>query len=344
MFKGIDLFSDTATRPSDVMKQAMFDAPLGDEQLGEDLTTKKLEEVMAKKLGLSAALFLPSATMANQIAVKLHTEAGDEVIGYESSHVFNAEAGAMAFHSHVQARMVPSENGFFGAADIKKRYREKVLYNSPRTSLLVVENTTNAGGGQAWPLEKLKEVTECAKDLRLKTHLDGSRIFNASVKSGCSLSQLAHGFNSVTICFSKALGCPAGACLVFEEEHFHRVRRLKQMFGGSLRQSGMFAAAALFALDHHVDDIALDHQKASILAEGFSKIPAIKLKHQQPSTNMIFFSLNDGYDANNFYQRALEKGLRFSYFAYNQFRAVTHRDVSMEDISQAVKIVEKILI
>lgn len=344
MFKGIDLFSDTATRPSQAMKQAMMEAPLGDEQLGEDPTTKKLEALMAEKLGLSAALFLPSATMANQIAVKCHTEPGEEVIGHEQCHIFNAEAGGAAFHSHIQARMIQSPTGIFGAEDIKKCFRESVTYNSPKSALVIVENTTNAGGGCAWPLSKIKEVVSCANGLGLKAHLDGSRLFNAAVKNKCALHELSEGFDSVTICFSKGLGCPAGAVLAFNEQHFKRMRKFKQVFGGSLRQSGMLAAAALYALEHHIEDLALDHEKALVLAQGMQKIPGLMVEHGDPSTNMVFFALDQKHCPNGLYDAWLHKGLRFSRSSFNRFRAVTHRDISMENIGKALEIMTQTLI
>lgn len=345
MFKGIDLFSDTATRPSQAMKQAMMEAPLGDEQLGEDPTTKKLEALMAEKLGLSAALFFPSATMANQIAVKFHTEPGEEIIGHEQCHIFNAEAGGAAFHSHAQVRMIPSSTGIFGAEDIKKCFRESVSYNSPKSSLVIVENTTNAGGGCAWPLSKLKDVVACAKNLGLRAHLDGSRLFNAAVKNACTLQELAQGFDSVTICFSKGLGCPAGALLAFNEQHFKRIRKFKQVFGGCLRQSGMLAAAALYALDYHTEDLAFDHQKALALAQGMQKIPGLLVENADPSTNMVFFALDQkNCNPDRFYEAWLSRGLRFSRSNFNRFRAVTHRDISMTDIDKALEIMAQTLI
>jgi threonine aldolase len=345
MFKGIDLFSDTATKPSAAMKQAMMEALLGDEQLGEDPTTKKLETMMAERLGKSCALFFPSATMANQIAVKLHTEPGDEVIAHEHCHIFNAEGGGAAFHSHVQARMIPSKSGIFGADEVRLRFRDRPSPNSPKTGLLIVENTTNAGGGCAWPLAMLQEVTDYAKSKGIKSHLDGSRLFNAAVKTECDAAHLAAGFDSITICFSKGLGCPSGAVLAFDAKDFARVRKLKQIFGGAMRQSGMLAGAALFALEHHLPDLAQDHEKATRLAQGLAKIPGILVEDLNPSTNMVFFSLApQGGDPAAFNELTKARGLRFSCFDENRFRAVSHRDLSMADIEKALEIVADIVV
>lgn len=339
MFKGIDLYSDTATKPSAAMKQAMLEAPVGDEQLGEDPTTKKLETTMAERLGKSCALFFPSATMANQIAVKLHTEAGDEVIAHEHCHIFNAEGAAAAIHSHVQARMIPSKTGIFGADEIRTRFRKSSSPNSPRTGLLIVENTTNAGGGYAWPLGVLDEVVAATKYLSLKSHLDGSRLYNAAVKSQCDVARLSAGFDSVTICFSKGFGCPMGAILAFDAKDWARVRKLKQIFGGSMRQSGMLAAAALFALEHHCEGFALDHEKATRLAQGLAQIPGLMVEDQSPSTNMVFFRVAR---PEAFNEASQARGLRFSHFGEDRFRAVTHRDLSLKDIDVALEIVADI--
>lgn len=344
MFKGIDLYSDTATRPTLGMKQAMLEAIVGDEQLGEDPTTAKLERIMAERLGKSAALFFPSSTMANQIGVKLHTEPGDEVIGHEYCHIFNAEAGGAAFHAHVQARMIANYTGIFGAEEIRARFRENASPNSPRSALVIVENTTNATGGTVWPLTMLNEVIACSQALGLKTHLDGSRIFNAQIKTQCELSRLSAGFDSITVCFSKGLACPTGAILAFDEVQLPKVRKLKQVFGGSMRQSGMLAAAALYALDHHVEDLALDHEKAWRLAQGLSKIPHILVEDTNPSTNMVYFSLGLAhFDPKAFLALIMSQGLRFSRLGHNRFRAVTHRDISLQDISKALEIVGNVV-
>lgn len=339
MFEGIDLFSDTATRPTRAMKEAMMNAPLGDEQIGEDPTTKQLETVMAEKLGKSAALFVPSATMANQLALRLQVQPGEEIIADENCHIFNAEGGGAAFHSHAQTRMIPTKDGIFGAHEIEKRFRRSLVPHAPKSALVIVENTTNAGGGYSWPLSTLADVIQCSKELGLKLHLDGSRIFNAAAKEQCDVSVLTRDFDTVTVCFSKGLGCPMGAILGFDEHEYPRLRRLKQVFGGSMRQSGMLAAAALYALSHHVDDLVLDHEKAINFAKGLGAFPEILVENPNPSTNMVFFSLKDHHLADDFYAEMLKSGVRCSRSSFNRFRAVMHRDINLKQISEAVALI-----
>lgn len=343
-FIGIDLYSDTSTRPSVGMKKAMMEAELGDEQRGEDPTTKKLEEVMALKLKKSAAMFFPTATMCNQIAAKLYTRPGDEVLGAKGCHMFDLEGGALAFHSSVQPYAVNAKNGIFNGDDLKKAFRFSDDPNSPRQSLVLVENTTNKGGGYAWQKEQLDSVTVFARSHGLKCHLDGSRLFNAAISVNESIESLSEGFDSVTLCFSKGLGCGAGAILAFDAKDLKEVRRLKQMFGGALRQSGMLTAACLYALEHHVPDLKHDHRRARILAEGLASIPGLKVENESPDSNIVYFSLNTAkYDPESFLLACLKRKLRFSCFGVNRFRAVTHRDIDDEGIKEAVLILKELL-
>lgn len=344
MFSGIDLYSDTATRPTAGMKQAMMEALVGDEQQGEDPTTAKLEAVMANKLGKSAALFFPSATMCNQIAAFMHTKPGQEVLASGDCHIFNSEGGALAFHSRVQPRAIKSATGIFTPDDMKKALRFGIGPHSPRASLLLVENTTNAGGGHAWPLKELDGVVSFAKSCNLKIHLDGSRLFNAAAATKTDVMRLAQGFDSVTICFSKGLGCGVGAILAFDQSYATEVRRLKQIFGGALRQSGLLAAACLYALEHHISDIAEDHRRAQTLARGLSHIAGIKVENVLPATNILYFSLETTkFDPESFIKACQAQNLRFSRFKANRFRAVTHRDIDDRQIEEAIRIVASLL-
>lgn len=290
-------------------------------------------------------MFFPSATMCNQIAMKVLSKAGEEVIGAEDSHIFNSEAGALSFHSRVQPRAIKGLKGIFNADDM----RSTILFGSgvhtPKTSLMVVENTTNAGGGYAWPLPELDSVLNLAKSLGLKSHLDGSRLFNAAAATKVDISRLAAGFDTVTICFSKGLSCGLGAILAFDTPPREEVRRLKQIFGGAMRQSGMLAAGCLYALEHHVDALALDHQRAKDLARGLSHIAGIVMENIDPPSNILFFSLESKkLDAEPFIDACAKRGLRFSRFKANRFRAVTHRDISDEDIKKALSIVAEVLL
>lgn len=344
MFDGIDFSSDTRTVPSLAMKQFMMSAAVGDEQIGEDPSTKLLEETMALRLGKSAAMFFPSATMCNQIAVKLHCQPGEEVIGAESCHIFAAEAGGAAFHAGVQTRMIPTLDGTFTGAELKNYVRASLGPLIPKSRLLLVENTSNAGGGVAWPLAQLSSLMAVAKELGLKTHLDGARLFNAALATKSDIKSLAAGFDTVSLCFSKALGCAIGAILAFDQKDWHQVRRLKQVFGGALRQSGILAAGCLYALEHNVDSLIDDHNNAHSFSRGLSMIAAIKVENKTPSTNMVFFSVDpDVIDPNQFLDRCLSYQLRFSRSAYNRFRAVTHRDISAAQINEAVLRLEQAL-
>lgn len=343
MFQGIDLYSDTITRPTAAMKQAMLEAVLGDEQKGEDPTTRALEDKMANMLNKSSAMFFPSATMCNQVAVFLQTRASDEVIGADNCHIFGSEGGGIAFHSRVQARTIRTKDGTFAGTEVRERFRFGDSPHLPQSSLVLVENTTNAGGGMVWPKEKLSSVVAVSKELSLKLHLDGSRLFNAMVATSESLEHLTAGFDTVTICFSKGLGCPTGAILAFDREHWSYVRRLKQVFGGAMRQSGMLAAACLYALENHVEQLALDHKNARLLAEGLAQIKGVEVEDEAPKSNMVFFSIDEErMSPEDFLMTCKELGLRFSRAGANRFRAVTHRDVVLEQMEQAIGIVRKI--
>ncbi len=346
VFKGIDLFSDTVTRPSIAMKKAMLAAEVGDEQKGEDPTTRQLEEMMAELLGHSAALFFPSATMANEIAIRLLCERGDELIAAENCHLFLAETGGPAVHAAVMCRPIASATGIFSGSDVRMKYRWTKGPHYPRSKLLSVENTTNMGGGIAWSMEQLDAVLLAAKELNLKTHLDGSRLFNAVIKSKQSASQLASRFDTATICLSKGLGCPLGAILAFPKERYEEVRRLKQLMGGALRQSGILAAAGIYALQNNVERLHEDHTNAERLALRLSnEISAIEVENNPPSTNMVFFHWKGkNMTSTQFNHACIQHGLRFSHVGENRFRAVTHLDISRENIEEAIEIIKKIAV
>ncbi len=343
MFKGIDLFSDTVTRPTAAMKKFMFDASVGDEQKGEDPTTRQLEEFIADLLGHEAALFFPSATMANEIAIRLLCEPGDELIAAENCHLFLAEAGGPAVHAGVMPRAISSDSGVFSADDVRAKYRWAKGPHYPLSKLLSVENTTNMGGGIAWELSNLDAVLQVAKELKLKTHLDGSRLFNAVVKTQCKPSRIASGFDTVTICLSKGLGCPVGALLTFPKNDFEKVRRLKQLFGGALRQSGILAAAGIYALKNHIERLADDHQHAELFAARLhEEIKEVQVENIHPSTNMVFFEWHGKISPTEFNQACIKKGLRFSHVGERRFRAVTHLDIQRDDIEKAIKILKEV--
>jgi len=343
MFRGVDFYSDTLTKPTEAMRKAIAQAEVGDEQKGEDPTTLKLEEKMAEILGFSAVIFLPSATMANQIAIRSQCEPGDEVIAWENAHIFLAEAGGPAVHSGVLAKPIHSKDGVFSAEDVKAAYRSIKGAHYPVSRLVCVENTTNMGGGVAWPKEKLDAVITASKEFGLRLHLDGSRLFNASIAAGLSLRELAASFDTVTICLSKGLGCPAGAILAFDKNQYLKIRRLKQLMGGSLRQSGILAAAGLYALDHHVVRLQEDHDNAARFARFLQDLDAVVVENPLPSTNMVYFGLRNSKIGDRiFLNRCEELGIRFSHVGENRFRAVTHLDIKKVDIERAITVLKEV--
>ncbi|CAN5449827.1 low-specificity L-threonine aldolase [soil metagenome] len=343
MFHGIDLFSDTVTRPSAAMKQAMIMAEIGDEQKGEDPTTRQLEEMAADLLGHSAAVFFPSATMANEVAIRLLTEPGDELLAAEHCHLFFAETGGPAVHSAVITRPIRSPDGLFTADDVRNTFRFEQGPHYPVSRLLSIENTTNMGGGIAWPVEQLRNVLTTAKELELKTHLDGSRLFNASIKTATTPRMIAKDFDTVTLCLSKGLGCPMGAILAFDILQYQKVRRLKQLMGGAMRQSGIIAAAGIYALTNNIERLQQDHENACLLAEKLlnSGISTLIVENPQPSTNMVFFRWHSPtITPSQFLANCVSKGVRFSHVGNNRFRAVTHLDISREDIEKVVELIK----
>lgn len=342
MFEGIDLYSDTVTRPTPAMKKAMFEASLGDEQRGEDPTTLELEKRVAKLLGKESALFFPSATMANQVAILTHCGRGDEILAADTAHIFVAESGGPAAWAGAMPKPIPTTTGVFSGRDVRERFSPGAEAHRPESRLVVVENTTNFGGGIAWPLRALEDVWEASRELNLKTHLDGSRFFNAVAATGESPARLVAGFDTVTLCLSKGLGCGAGALLAFPSRDWRTIRRWKQRLGGSLRQSGILAAAGLYALEHHLDRLKEDHQNARRLAEGLGQIPAIEVETPAPSTNMVFFRLKGRVSPEQWESACLENGFRFSHVGPNRYRAVTHLHISASDIDKVVHGIKEI--
>src|SRR5947207_2367034 len=282
--KMIDLFSDTATRPTPEMRQAMAKADVGDEQRGLDPTTNALQERGAKLLGKEAALFLPSATMANLIACRLHTRPGEAVILEARCHLLNSEGGGLAVHSGLVPRPISRERGQFTPAQVEEQLSGSNPYR-PATTMLACEQTHNAGGGSLWSADQLAAVCAVAREAGLKTHLDGARLFNAAVAAGVPASVFTAPFDTVMICLSKGLGAPAGALIAGSSEAMARARILKQLFGGSMRQSGILAAAGLYALEHHVERLAADHDHARRLARGLASIPVLDVEPVE--TNIV---------------------------------------------------------
>lgn len=332
----IDLASDTATRPSPEMRRAMCEAPVGDEQRNEDPTTKELQEYTAELLGKEAALFLPSATMGNQIAYKVHTQPGDEIIMHNETHAKNIEAGGPAFLSGASIYTLDGPYGLFEPEQVEEAIRPDDPHY-PRSRVLSLENTHNMGGGTIWPIDKLIDVTDVARNHGLATHLDGARLMNAVVATGIPANEYCRYFDSVTICFSKGLGAPVGAAVAGSKEFIRWARRYKHVFGGAMRQSGIIAAGALYGLKHNIGRLAEDHINARTLAFGLASIPGITLDINTVQTNIIFFDVADtGLTSQEYCSRLEKKGVRMQPRPGTIIRAVTHLDVSSENIRTAI--------
>lgn len=330
----VDLISDTATRPTPGMLKAMAEAPLGDEQKGEDPTVNTLQERAARLLGQESALFLPTATMANQIALALHCEAGDEVLCHRSAHIFNHETGATAIFARAQTQPLDGEHGLFTGSDIEKKVRIDDPH-LPRTRAVIVENTSNGGGGTVWPDAYFDSVVEtcAAHDLRL--HIDGARLMNASIARDVPPSHWGSRAHTVQMCFSKALGCPFGAVLALPQSQWKAARRKKQAMGGALRQAGVIAGAMLYALDAHVERIRDDHVRAQKLAHALAELDGLQVEDCE--TNLVFFRIDrEGLDPSSFCKALLEHGVRMGTTIDGRVRACLHLDVDDAGLDRAI--------
>ena len=331
----IDLRSDTLTQPTPGMRSAIANAQVGDEQKGEDPTVRELEERAAALLGQERAIFLPTATMANQIALRALSEPGDELIAEVQSHILRMEGGGPAAHSGLVMKPLASTRGVFDAATVA----EAVNRDDPhlaRTRIVCVETTHNGGGGKVWPLATLRAVTVAAHDRGLSAHLDGARLLNAAVALGIEPAEMGTLFDSVTLCLSKGLGCPLGAILACSEELAKRVWRLKFLFGGAMRQAGIVAAAGVYALDHHVERLAEDHDNARTLAAGLAAA-GLPVDEGSVETNFVQIDCNQiALSRDELIARLQREGVRVSIAAPpGVLRAVTHLDVSADDMQRA---------
>jgi threonine aldolase len=337
----IDLRSDTITQPTPAMRQAMANAPVGDDVFGDDPTVQALEKRVAQLLGKEAAVFVPSGTMSNQIALRAHTEPGDEIVLEAESHIYYYEAGGPAALSGVSCRLISGERGIFTASDVKAVLRTPDQH-FPTTKLICIENTHNRGGGSIWPIENIAEIAALARDLGLKMHMDGARLWNASVATGVAEQAYARHFDSVSVCFSKGLGAPVGSALVGTDRFIARARRFRKQFGGGMRQVGIIAAGALYALEHHRQRLSEDHEHARILAAGIASLPGIELDPATVQTNMVVFRVT-AMPASLFCQKAKDAGVDMLARTEHTVRAVTHLNVNREQIRQAVDCIAHLL-
>ena len=331
----VDLYSDTVTRPTPEMRRFMCEAEVGDEQKFEDPTVNLLVEMVAELLGKQAAVFLPSGTMCNEIALRVHCRPGDEMLAHATAHPLHFEVGGPAALAGVNARTLEGPRGQFDAATVLAAIRPESRYMS-HSRLLWVEQATNLGGGSVWPLERLRAVTAVARDHGLRTHLDGARLMNAVVASGVTAGDFAHPFDSAWIDFTKGLGAPVGAVLAGSREFIAEAWRLKQQMGGAMRQAGIIAAGCIYALRHHVKRLAEDHAHARRLAEGLAGLPGIVIDPAAVETNMVYFDLTGALDAAAAIERLAAQGILMGAMGPRTIRAVTHLDVTGAQVEQAL--------
>jgi threonine aldolase len=333
----VDLFSDTVTRPSPAMRRAMAEAEVGDEQNREDPTVNRLQAMVAELLGQEAALFLPSGTMCNQVAFAVHCRPGDEILLHETAHPLLYEAGGPAAMIGALMRPLPGARGLYTAEQVRLAVRPAVHY-MPRTRALSVEQTANITGGVCWPLAQIEEVCAAGHAAGLACHMDGARLMNAVVATGTAASAFAKPFDSVWLDLTKGLGAPVGAVLAGSRTFVEAAWVFKQRFGGAMRQAGIIAAAGIYALEHHVERLAEDHERARQLARGLAELPGIAVDAERVDTNIVIFDLRGTeLTAEEFARRTLERfGVRFTVIGPTLARAVFHLDVPADGVERAL--------
>ncbi len=340
--KYVDLRSDTITQPDEGMRQAMAQAPVGDDVFGEDPTVNALQEKMAELTGKEAALFVTSGTQANQISINAHTQPGNEVICEERAHIYNYEAGAPALLSGVQLHPLPGKYGVLNVKMVEEAIRPPD-HHFPQTRLIALENTHNRWGGTVYPLEEIQKMRTLADRYGLKMHLDGARLWNASVATGISLKEYAQYFDSVSLCFSKGLGAPVGSIIVGDKEFIERAHYYRKLYGGGMRQAGIIAAGALYAIEHNFERLKEDHRRAKALAEALNSFPGLVIDLQSVQTNIIIIDISlTGKKATLIAEKLEEHGVRVIAFSPTQIRLVTHLHITDNDVDRTIEIFKKI--
>lgn len=340
MIHKIDLRSDTVTKPTTAMRNAIMAASVGDDVFGEDPTAIKLQETVAGLLGKEAALFVSSGVMGNQLALKVHTLPGDEVICEEGCHIVNYESSAGAFLSGLQFRALKGERGILTARDVEVGIRSGA-YWEPQSRMIALENTHNKAGGVVFPQQQIEEIAQVAHAHNLAFHLDGARLWNASIATGLPVSVLAAPFDTISVCLSKGLGAPVGSLLVGTYEKITLARRFRKMWGGGMRQIGFLAAAGLYALEHHRERLAEDHRLAKKLAFGIAELGVFDILPEQTETNIVMFGTRH-QSAKEVLEHLAKNGVLMVAFGPNTIRATTHLDISEEEIDKTLTILKRI--
>ncbi len=341
--KPIDLRSDTVTKPTPEMRQMMAAAQVGDDVFGEDPSINALQDKVAALLGMEAALFVSSGTMGNQLAIRCHTEPGDEVICEENSHSFNYEGGGPAALSGVQMRPLPGVRGVISAQQIRAAVRPADDH-FPRTSLVIVENTHNRASGAIFPFDELKGISGFTRENSLKLHMDGARLWNAHIATGIALRDYGALVDSVSLCLSKGLGAPVGSVLAGSRAFITRAHRFRKMWGGGMRQAGILAAAGIHAIDHHLARLAEDHRRARRLAETFAKFAGVVVDMEATQTNIMIADVEKaGLKTQELVVKMKESGVLCIAFSPTRLRLVTHLEISDADIDHTINVVHKVL-
>lgn len=335
--KTIDLRSDTVTRPDDEMRKVLASAPVGDDVYGEDPSINQIEQLAAQKTGKEAALFVPSGTMANQIAVMVHTRPGDEIIVEATSHIFLYEAGGLARLGGVQTNILIGDRGLFSIEDLQNAIRAENIH-FPKTTMVAFENTHNRAGGRVLALQEYSPHLKVCSELGIATHLDGARLFNAAVALGVTPDVLVSGFDSVSFCLSKGLGAPVGSLLCGRHDFIKEARRVRKILGGGMRQGGILAAAGIYALEIGVESLVEDHQKARLLAQEIEKTDIFSLKYPVESNILIAIYKGDK-EIKKVVEELKESGVLVNMYDKESIRLVTHKDVGREEIMGAAKII-----
>jgi len=333
----VDLRSDTVTKPTPGMLEAMWNAKVGDDVFGEDETVNALEEKTAKMFGMEAGLFCPSGTMTNQIAIKCFTQPLDELIADQTSHVYRYEGGGIAFNSAVSARLLNGDRGRITAEMIEPEINAENIHY-PRTSLVVLENTVNKGGGSCYTLDDIKPIAALCREKGLKLHLDGARIFNALIHTGDKAADYGKYFDGISVCLSKGLGAPVGSVLLADKDTIKYARRLRKVFGGGMRQAGFLAAAGIYALDHHIQRLKTDHTHARILADELWKCSWVK-NVLPADTNIVLFDTVEPADV--ILKKLSDKGIQANSTDTHRIRFVTHLDVHPDQVEYVVKVLSQ---
>ncbi|MFA5299230.1 MAG: GntG family PLP-dependent aldolase [Lutibacter sp.] len=337
----INLISDTVTKPTPEMLKAMMEAEVGDDVFGSDPTVNKLQEKIAKIFGMEAALFFPSGTMANQTAIKLHTQPGDRMFCDKWGHVYNFEGGGAAFNSGVTSHLIDGDRGMFTAKQLQDAVSGRNDIHVPWASLVVVENTTNKGGGACWDYEEILKIKQVCINHNLAFHLDGARIFNALVAKNETPKQYGEVFDTISVCLSKGLGAPIGSLLLGSKAHIAKALRIRKIFGGAMRQVGYLAAAGIYALDNHIDRLAIDHARAKVIGTALQNCKLVR--YVEPiETNIIIFNVIDAINEEDFVNRLKKAEISISAMGQGKLRMVTHIDFTEEMLEMTVSTLNNI--